>query len=187
MHPNRYKWLLNLVAVSCCVEALLLLPWFVFICPLSRESSDQCTVILTDPLHPVLKHFYPDRNDLFLDDDAPIHRARDLTQRFDEYKKDVNHVLWPSLSPDLNSVEHCVQRLCSRVLKWGNIVWGNLSRTVSKTWCQGALDLLWQLMVDQHRVFLFFFLPFFNFLPVCISLMFRTAWSAKFWQRHQPF
>ena len=40
------------------------------------------------------------------DDNAPIHRARVVTEWFDELENDVNYMPWLSQSPDLNPIEH---------------------------------------------------------------------------------
>lgn len=55
---------------------------------------------------PMMKLFYPDESGLFQDDSAHIHRLRRVTEGFDEYENDANHMLWSSQSPDLDSVEH---------------------------------------------------------------------------------
>ena len=60
-------------------------------------------IILTDHLHPGMKHFYPDG--LFQNDDAPSHRARGVTEWVDEYDNDRNYMLCPSQSPNLNPAE----------------------------------------------------------------------------------
>ena len=40
------------------------------------------------------------------DDNAPIHRARVVTERFDEHENYVNHMPWPSQSIELKPIEH---------------------------------------------------------------------------------
>ena len=68
-------------------------------------TANQYQVVLSDHLYPMMKHFCPDVSGLFQDDNAPIHRARGVTEWFDEYENDVNHMLWPLQSPDLNPNE----------------------------------------------------------------------------------
>merc|ERR1719419_1878272 len=41
----------------------------------------------------MMKHLYPDGSGLFQGDNAPIHRARGVTEWFEEYEDDVNHTL----------------------------------------------------------------------------------------------
>lgn len=56
--------------------------------PLVSEGTvaeNQCKFILSDYLYSTLKYFYPDETDLCQDDNAPIHRARGVTEWFDEY------------------------------------------------------------------------------------------------------
>jgi transposase len=40
------------------------------------------------------------------DGNAPIHRARVVTEWFDEHDNYLNHMPWPSQSPDLKPIEH---------------------------------------------------------------------------------
>lgn len=59
-------------------------------------------VILTDHLYPIMKNFRFDADGLFQDDDgASIYRAQGLTEQFNEYELDVNHILCPSHSTQL--------------------------------------------------------------------------------------
>ncbi len=67
-----------------------------------RVTANQYDLVLSDHLYSVMKHFYPDEIGLFQDDNAPIHRARGVTEWFDVYENDVNNLLWPLQSPDLN-------------------------------------------------------------------------------------
>ena len=71
----------------------------------TNRGKKEYKVVLSDHLYPMMKHFYPDGSGLFQDDNAPIHRARGVTEWFDEYGNDGNHMLWPSQSPDLNPIE----------------------------------------------------------------------------------
>ena len=59
-----------------------------------RVTANQYKVVVSDQLYPMMKHFYPDGSGLFQDDNASIvHRARGVTEWFDEYENDVNHML----------------------------------------------------------------------------------------------
>ncbi len=51
-----------------------------------RVTSNQYKVVLNDHLYPMMKYFCPDGSGLFQDDNAPIHRARGVSEWFDEYE-----------------------------------------------------------------------------------------------------
>lgn len=70
------------------------------VCLERRLAANQCKGFLTDHLHPVMKHFYPDGSGLVQEDTAPTYRARGLIELFDKSDHGV-HLLWPSQPPDL--------------------------------------------------------------------------------------
>lgn len=43
-----------------------------------------------------MKHFYPDGSALLQDNNVPIHREQSPTEWFDEWEKDIYHMLRPS-------------------------------------------------------------------------------------------
>ena len=47
-------------------------------------------VVLDDP---IMTHFYPDGSSLLQNESVPIHGAQGVTECFDEYDNDVNHMV----------------------------------------------------------------------------------------------
>ncbi len=90
----------------CHVVGGILLAWLGSTCAFRAKDHCKYEVVLSDHLYAMMKHFYPNGRGLFQDDSALVHRAQGVTEWFDEYENDGNHMLWPSQSPDLNPIEY---------------------------------------------------------------------------------
>lgn len=58
-----------------------------------RVTADQFEVVLSDHLYSVMKHFHPNGSGVFQDVNSGVHRARGVTEWFDEYENDGNYLL----------------------------------------------------------------------------------------------
>lgn len=107
----------------------ILLAWFGSPCPF--RGKHQCKSIqllltdLTGVLYPAMNHFCLDGSGLFQDE--PLITSSNGVMS-DEYESDLIHMLWPSLSSHLHSIERgweilgwCVSTLCLHQ----NISWWN--------------------------------------------------------------
>ena len=74
--------------------------------PINRHKYIE---IYENNLWPVIAQHFPNKNFLFQDDNAPIHRVRDV----ENYKarKYVHSISWPAQSPDLNIIENVYLKL----------------------------------------------------------------------------
>lgn len=60
--------------------------------------------ILDENLWPVLARHFPDDNYIFMDDNAPVHRARLVKNYLEE--NSIKTTTWPAQSPDMNIIEN---------------------------------------------------------------------------------
>ena len=93
-----------------------------------------------------------------MDDNAPVHHARVVTQYLTH--RQIQHMDWPTRSPDLNSIEHVwdmlqqaihrrpvpsanVQQLEQTLIQeWANLDQGRIQRCIQsmRSCCQAAID-----------------------------------------------
>lgn len=62
--------------------------------------------LLTDHLQPFMDFMYPNNDGIFMDDNAPCHRARTVRDWFEEHSGQFQRMIWPPRSPDMNPIEH---------------------------------------------------------------------------------
>ena len=71
-----------------------------------RINKREYLEILSNQVHPMVQVMFHEGNTIFQDDNAPIHRARIVKEWHEEYCDEVEHLVWPLQSPDLNIIEH---------------------------------------------------------------------------------
>ena len=71
-----------------------------------RINSRDYLGILGDQVHPMVQALFPEGDAIFQDDNAPIHTARIVKEWHMEHSNEVEHLIWPPQSPDLNIIEH---------------------------------------------------------------------------------
>jgi transposase len=63
----------------------------------------------------MIQMLFPNNDAVFQDDNAPIHTDGTVQSRFEQHEDELQHLPWPSLSPDLNITEPLWSVLETRV------------------------------------------------------------------------
>lgn len=140
-----------------------------------RERSLQINTNLFLVITFLIKHFYPEGSCLFQDDNDPVHTVREVTEWFDEYENNVNHMLWPS-----QSLRQCWTANIIKNTKWGNIFWKNCVHPSSgvqrlRQSMPMSTVLFWKYTVAQYLLYtLHVDFPFIS-QPSVYSLSTQTA------------
>jgi hypothetical protein len=63
--------------------------------------------ILGNQVQPVVQmfFFFSNNDAVYQDDNSPIHTARTVQSRTEEYEDALQHFLWPAKPPDFNIIE----------------------------------------------------------------------------------
>jgi hypothetical protein len=69
-----------------------------------RNTASDCVDSLGSQVHPMVQMWYPDNEAVFQDDSSPMHTARSVQSRFEQYEDALQH-LGPTQSPHLNIIE----------------------------------------------------------------------------------
>jgi hypothetical protein len=72
--------------------------------PIITLNGD-CADSLGSQVHPMVQMLYPNDEAAFQDDSSPMHTARSVQSRFEQYEDTLQHLLWPAQSPHLTIIE----------------------------------------------------------------------------------
>jgi hypothetical protein len=71
---------------------------------LGRITARKYVDRLGNQVHPVIQMLFSNNNAVFQDDNAPLHTAGTVHSCFEEHEDELQHLPWPTQSPDLNII-----------------------------------------------------------------------------------
>jgi len=113
-------------------------------------NSQQYITILDNHLWPVICKHFPTGEFICQDDNAPIHRARAVSEY--KFRNGIHSMLWPAQSPDINIIENLWYRL-KRELK-------HLPRNLtSASELETAIRVIWNKTPVSYIKILYYTIP----------------------------
>ena len=82
-----------------------------------RITSSDYVDILGNQIQPMIQTLFPNNHVVFKDDNAPIHTVGTVQSWFEEHEGELQHLFWPSQSPDFNITESLFSVLKTAVRK----------------------------------------------------------------------
>jgi hypothetical protein len=72
---------------------------------IGQNTASDYVDSLGNQVHPLVQALCPNNEAAFPNDTSPLHTARSVQSRFEQYEDALQHLLWPAQSPHLIIIE----------------------------------------------------------------------------------